>query len=497
MFNMLRFGRITKFPSNSPYRQQQGQVVVLFVIGLMALVLTLSLIFNTGHQVRTKAKVQDAVDAAAISQGAMVARSLNAMSMNNVAITQAFTLQTLMTALIPELTATSIETGKKWLDYTEKVLTNCPACGTLNPVACVRCAINSYRLADATLIAYDLLKIWGDLGVSLNPASLINDPPLPPKKITIATQITLALESMNQQLVDGFLQSSKKMSQQLAELNGLNEPPIYIGDGAYGKLKKSEDYYGIKLPVVKTNPIGGTFNFSDVNVLSKLQDYSLCITGTKGSPTNFPQTFWNMQEHGYPIGRGPFLIGKDSFEAEIGPLVDDIEGFPHFGDVADATDFDRIWADFLWTVGCISQSMVDISLDISDSGINVLTSPIKRIDLYKVNKPYAIPSVGNLGGSADDWSILAIGRKKADTGVLGKATFPNPVEGHYAYAQVEVYNPVWYDLYTQDWSAKLIPASDLTKPNNSLHNIIKKYYPELAEVIKNPIANETSRYNTH
>ncbi|MFT7459834.1 MAG: Flp pilus assembly protein TadG, partial [Planctomycetota bacterium] len=80
-------------------QRQSGQILVMFLISLLALVLVVLMVVNTGDQVAKKARVQNAVDAVVISEASWIARSLNMMSMNNVAITQAFGIHTIMFAL--------------------------------------------------------------------------------------------------------------------------------------------------------------------------------------------------------------------------------------------------------------------------------------------------------------------------------------------------------------------------------------------------------------
>ena len=45
--------------------------------------------------------------------------------------------------------------------------------------------------------------------------------------------------------------------------------------------------------------------------------------------------------------------------------------------------------------------------------------------------------------------------------IMGPA-FNDPTSGVTAIAQAEVYNAQWYDLYTQNWRAKLTPGNLVT-----------------------------------
>jgi hypothetical protein len=277
------------------------------------------------------------------------------------------------------------------------------------------------------------------------------------------------------------------MSEKLATLNDLDEAPIYIGDGAFGPIADVTNYHGSTLPVVKTKPISGLFDWSDFNLSAAAQDYSLCLSGTYGSPDDDFKAFWNFQEHGYEIEEGPYKIGKQAFEAQIGPLVKRIERvlYPLNTDVADWTDFDDKIVDPAWALSCATQTMATIG-EWGDT-----------IDLYRVRKPYLIAGFGSVAGSADDWSILALARKQQPAGFIAKHIFRLPTKAHYAYAQAEVFNPVWYDLYTQDWQVKLVPAEDLNDISSEAIKAIEQYFPTLAAALEMPIATEINSYNTH
>ena len=154
-------------------------------------------------------------------------------------------------------------------------------------------------------------------------------------------------------------------------------------------------------------------------------------------------------------------------------------------DVADWTDFDDEIVDPAWKLSCVTETMATIG-KWGDT-----------IDLYRVHKPYLIPGFGSIAGSADDWSILALAAKQQPAGFIAKHIFTLPTKAHYAYAQAEVFNPVWYDLYTQDWQVKLVPAEDVNDLSSEAITAIEKYFPILAAALKTPIEAKTKRYNTH
>lgn len=70
------------------HRDEDGQISILVVFGAVLLVSLLGLVITTGDQVNQKVEVQNAVDAAALSGGAWIARGLNITSGFNLMQTQ-------------------------------------------------------------------------------------------------------------------------------------------------------------------------------------------------------------------------------------------------------------------------------------------------------------------------------------------------------------------------------------------------------------------------
>lgn len=70
------------------HRDDGGQISFLAVFGAVALAALLGLVMTTGDQVTLKVRTQNAADAAALSGGAWIARGLNVTSAGNVAQTQ-------------------------------------------------------------------------------------------------------------------------------------------------------------------------------------------------------------------------------------------------------------------------------------------------------------------------------------------------------------------------------------------------------------------------
>ena len=96
-----------------------------------------------------------------------------------------------------------------------------------------------------------------------------------------------------------------------------------------------------------------------------------------------------------------------------------------------------------------------------------------EVDLYAVRSPRVVPEgalkLANLGGvntggvlaGRKDWSMVYMAASDIGVPILGGGF--KKTEGSFAtLAQAEVYNTQWFDLYTQNWRAKLTPVSLLS-----------------------------------
>ena len=444
--------------------RQRGQILPLFIIGLMALVMMLSLVFNTGHQIYSKTRLQNAVDASVTTQATAVARSLNLMSMNNVGFTQMFTLNVLQSALAPQVIEGIAVSGELMIDYVQEFATNISSCAP--PYVIPPCFVAAWyaglivHLTVAVIIP--LMEIYADLGFPTF------------QNIDKTFEMAKTLESMNKSLADNFLALSANISNELAESNGFSEQPIYVTGKAF---ETPQSNFGTNLPV-------DTLSIAEIVLPAFLPP--LCMSGEYGTPSiGAGMMYKNFETHGYEEDEGPYTVGKDQFSKTIAEPTDALEDFPHgeslsykFDDVIEAA----------WTAACWSMSTVSLSVP----------PRAGQFDVYRVNEPRLYS--GLVGADREEWSILAVGQDKRSSGILGGfEQFPNPVRANYAYAQAEVYNLIGYDLYTQDWRAKLTPASLVTDQNyrNESAKTIKKYYKKMSEILEGLKQSETEAWNGH
>lgn len=375
------------------HRDDRGQVLPVLMVAMLALAVFVSLLFNTGQQTLARRQVQDAADAIALSEAAWVARSLNVMAMNQVALTQSFAINVVSSAMLPTLTEGLVRAGQKLEEYIA-------CCDTV--LGCLVCGPAGIDLIARTLVP--LVQLYGDaLPIVRDSASLAR-----------------ALSDMNQDLVQQFPGFSRELARSLAQDNGLGDeaPILYAGHGSQAGSGE------LGLPVA-------------AETLSDLP--TLYLAGTSGTPPSLG-LFWNYQAHGYPRGTGPYPLARDSAEAALAPPLNAMAGFPHFVDPGLLARFQE-QVETVWKAASLAR---------------MLPIPPTPVRIFKPkNAPLPVTSPSQR--QRNQWSLLAVVRRQESV-VAAASRFDNAPGAAYAYAQAEVVSDMNYDLYTQQWRAKLVPA---------------------------------------
>ncbi len=78
------------------HRDQRGTISIVGVFTLLALVILLGMVMNTGQQVDQKIKMQNAADAATYSGGVVLARNMNSLTFTNHLLSEVFALTAFM-----------------------------------------------------------------------------------------------------------------------------------------------------------------------------------------------------------------------------------------------------------------------------------------------------------------------------------------------------------------------------------------------------------------
>lgn len=413
------------------------------------MVLLVVMVLNTGDHTTTRMRVQDAADAAVMTQATWIARSLNLLAMNNVAITQTAALVLITEALVLPLEEALREALEKEKQYLESL----SKCGGPPPafVACVAAWLA--LLADLNIrVVRPLIEI----GIEIS--HILPD----------FLALTQALEEMNETVISEFPDLTAQIARALARENGLEHHiPLFLT----GYRSPDEQRYDTtSLPIAKVT-------FGDM-------PSPLCLSGKYGTPhVPLPSvnialsvidmyTNWNFQQHGYPRNQGPYDIGQDSANRAISRPVNALERAPHFGQVS--LKFQDV-VEEAWLAACQTRSLL-----------------FHQITLYRVtNQP--VPGFPVDEQTREHWSLLAFTRKPQTGATILPQSFANPPQAIYAYAQAEIYNPINYDLYTQDWRARLVPARLLNPRQKEAIIKATNAFPTLQRLLEAIIDDQTFR----
>jgi len=282
----------------SLHQDERGQIVPLFMFGILGMVLLAVFLLNTGAQLDTRMKVQNAADAAAMTQAAWTARTMNVIAMNNVAITQTAAASVSLTAAyytIAEATYYSLQEALNALRRVRDVLSVCSIATSGSVPPAVDCAYGVVDKEDSFRKLYlfekyikePLRQLWkNDMGAEINfklkellrgagrsfrPVSMGDlveiKAQIPPPKLKYFHYTAVGLSQMNRYANESFKNTTAPIQIDMAKLNQLNLPPrFYPGDN----FKSAND--STKLPINDSKA-----------------DLSLCLSGMKGRLTKMPR----------------------------------------------------------------------------------------------------------------------------------------------------------------------------------------------------------------
>lgn len=474
-------------PLRRLHRDERGQIVPLFLLGLVTFVLLVVMILNTGEEVVRRTEVQNAADAAAITQASWTARSLNLVAMNQVALTQSFTVSVVSAAVAQVATEALAVT----LDLQHQYEWICEKTGVIT--------VGLSCLGAGAAIAALAVSVQVPLGIVLSkdPGGRSGD----------FREIAIALTDMNAHLRDDFPKATRRIAAQVAGTNRVDPPlfhPAAAGSAGEATPLPVEDAPPVELP-----PYGPS---------------RLCRTGEEGTTTG--DLFGNFESHGqgrpyrpYPLARED-AVGQDGlllalqalkaqsalirfYDREYGPASRQGRR-----DNALTRNLDQ-W----WRVYCHGRVLPQVIPWVANPsrakgtpGARVIPIPHVRhvpmpplpLSLYRVQgRPLApLPGALTPQSTRDALSLVAFTRRRSDAAIL-PARFTRPEPATYAYAQAEVYSAGGtYDLFTQDWKARLVPARLVERRRREVERAVARW-PGLEGFLRAAASGELDTVNAH
>jgi len=480
---------LIKFHAND-----RGQILPIALVGMFGMVLLLAYILNTGQKISDRTRVQNAADAAAMTQASWAARSLNVMSMNNVGMTQMFTV-----FMVSQAAAQSLVRGEKELlrqvqevySFWNRICSPLKAVPVVGGGLYAGCMAGP--MAAITAVVTPAAAYGAAYEVYFRPFT---------HGLPTSLNLVRAFGVMNRRLVRDFPAKTAKIQNQIGTENHLSALHLYpVCDDSIDESSCSADnFMGSDLPVTNQG-------FAFIGAV-----LDICNAADKGTVDGHKQAF---TEHGYPKGKGPYTAGGEG----ASPLLDHVNREPLFGfDVPGLEPSIYNWWRYIKSISgnvakieTFGKYRYDGSGEFEKVMKNSWNSICKNTPslpgtintaskTLSATRP-ALGALGNIGNSiggiipdafkpqnllpgtymlkgavpglmagsvynSDDLSVLTIAAQddrykmlnaQLSTPVVNADGDSSPVS--YAFSQATVYNPISHDLYTQYWTARLAPIS--------------------------------------
>ena len=437
-------------------RRQGGQVVPLFLLGLISFVLLIVMILNTGQEVVRRTEVQNAADAAAITQASWTARTLNLMTMNQVALTQSFSTSVAAAVYAQTLAEAQLET----IFVLAELIKPC-----VTIIGCIPFA-----------------QVTTTVQIPLGAMQLR----FPGQRARDFKDLAIAMHDMNGHLVEDFPRFTERIASDVAGPNRVDAPLFHPADDATrGRATP--------LPVEKTAALGLE--------LPPHGPFPLCRAAEDGTSLGVRKNY-DERVRGYAPYQAALTdlgnhFGLNFALTALSPhrafmrIYGNEYGLPQVhvqGNNAATRELEDVWPLY-----CGLQAppvVVPSAL--------VIFPFFPAVDLYKVNERpiLPLPSFLTPQDTRDAMSLVAFARRRSSAAILPEQ-FGKTESATYAYAQAEVFSDGGsYDLYTQDWRARLIPAGLVEREQSEVEDAVSEW-PELREFIRAVAANEWEQVNVH
>lgn len=288
------------------HRDEDAAVAPLLLFIGLALAYMLVLVMNTSQSLHEKTRLQNTADSVAITHADWTARSLNVMSMNNVAITQMHAIMVTSTAWV----ATAAVLEVKAAAVVVKIAGSYGRCSRL-------------RFWPAVIACYAYL-VGQQSGAAAVGAMVIKSE-LEYKSIATAKksfELLRALDKMNDDLFDSFPQRAGGAAAFLTAKNSADNfvfhPPCEQGLATSCRATRGARE-GSDLPIYRPSQMADIAKaFSSGGPLAAAAAVrEMCIAGLKGSEGQARQ---NYAAHGFEKGSGPYGGGG----ADGKPLPDHV-----------------------------------------------------------------------------------------------------------------------------------------------------------------------------
>lgn len=341
---------------NYPISRQRGQIIIFMMFAMIPIMLLMASIWNGGFLVVQKTRLQNATDTAVLMEASWTARSMNIMSMNNTALTQAQAITSTAWAMEKPLMDAGLTAGLVAGFYAGRMVKISTSC----PFPCAIIAPFVYGILYGLLDRYVLEPLY-DLQLELKRAIHTDEDQGFAKAAT-------SFGRMNKILSEKFPLEIEDYSNRLLAAN-YSEAATMI---RYNAWADSDDTLRVQIPVVEqslgdalrdlvpaqedssaTAEVREEDSSTSANIndaLARFKDlkdvYHAGLLGTHTNPYTVSgpyvlpalNYFGNFRAQGYADGTGPFPLVHTELNDVFFELFTTLEGYVDGSGISDAVE---------------------------------------------------------------------------------------------------------------------------------------------------------------
>ncbi len=381
-------------------RGESGQVTIIVVFGALAFVLLAAFVYNTAVQTSRKIEMQGAADAAAVAGGVWMARGMNMTALNNNTMTEMLSIMITTRSILQTL-----QIEHNILNYLSAV----PYVGVVARIELIPVRIE--------------MQIWQAIDRTLN------------QRGGVGWTVLTGLDSLNRGVKLSFPKIAPLQSVHYASINGADQFP-------HGWLIPGKSAgFGFALYPLSRGP--------RTLIVEKAQECAL----RRGGPLR--RMAYLATVRGPITGIISLMHLQDMFDRNIDSLMG-----RNVGSILRAGGLGSIISRYI-PFGVIVKFLESIFLS---------NPPVAQPLRWQADpKPMILSETGaettnntrpSLRKVREFLQYLAVALGQSHAGSpIGGEKFLNPsFLPRITYAQVDVYNPTKWDMFTQDWRAKLVRA---------------------------------------
>jgi hypothetical protein len=447
---------------------ERGAVAFITIVAAIPLTLLMFYMVNSAKAVNDRTRTQDAADMAVLAHAGEGARAMNTISMNQVSLTQAWTV----TATAGTLNDLLIAQGLLLIAESAAVVAN-GAKYCKGPPPWIAICVARLAATEAVIVSHGVR--------ALN----INSRYKPNASYKVGKKSIKALNAMNNAVVDRYAKAAGFTASLVAK--SANVRDMYFDKHCTSgcgnaNITVKKHRMGMSLPVDK-NP----YPKAQLNFCAALH------FGTVGAAISLP--FPGLSSIGASLKNGSYL--KRKFPSLKGPMRSGKGGRASMTDyinrqtgigslLTDNYNLSRnkltLWiASSTWSyakAGWPTKQKKDNNYytqwmalktaaacaapkAVGDIFTKMALSPIPSYDLFHPKGVTVVKLFPSLADFTDDYKILGFTYRMPNKRWVPKV-FKGPKsqqqKGFYAYSQGLIFNPDEMGLYSQNWQAKLIPA---------------------------------------